>query len=85
MEQHRILEELTGLLEAHGVAIRKEALDESGGGLCRIQGKTVLFLDKRASVSELVTLCADAVVQIVDIDNIYLRPELRQLFQSQKE
>jgi hypothetical protein len=83
VDERSILEEILGLLESCGVKIRKELLDGSGGGLCRIQGERVLFLDRQAKSDELAAVCAEAVLKVVDIEKIYMRPEVRSFIENQ--
>lgn len=81
MNNHLIMEELLGLLESHGIKTRKDALNESTGGLCKINGEQILFLDKDAQTDRLTALCADAVIKLIDIDTIYLKPETREFIE----
>jgi len=77
MDEQRILEELTGLLEAGGVIIRSEGLGGIGGGLCKMKGETIFFIDTEASACQAAAVCAEAVAEMVDIENVYIRPEVR--------
>ena len=82
MNTQRILEELLALLEANGVAIRNEPLGGSGGGLCTVKNQSLFFVDTQASSAEMVGICVEAVAKIVDIDNIYIRPEIREIIEN---
>ena len=82
MDEHAILEEILGLLEANSVKTRREPLGGSGGELCKIKGETVLFLDTQSQPSELAALCAEAVPKVVDIEKVYIRPEVRKFIES---
>ena len=82
MNTQRILEELLALLEAGGVAIRNEPLAGSGGGLCTVKGRKIFFLDTQAASAESAAVCADAVSKVVDIEKIYIRPEIRQFIEN---
>ena len=82
MNEQRILEDLLTLLESTGVVIRREALGGGGGGLCTIKGQHLFFLDTEADSADLAVLAAEAVAKLVDIENIYLRPEVRQFIES---
>lgn len=74
------------VLEQHGIGIRLEQLDGHEGGLCRIQGRPVVFLDRSALSSDTARICADAVLSIVDdIDSIYLRPQTRRFIEERKK
>jgi hypothetical protein len=82
MDEQRILEELTALLEASNVTIRREPLGGSGGGLCMVKGERIFFMDTEAASVESAAACAEAVSAIVDIDSKYLKPQVRQFIES---
>ena len=82
MNEQRILEELLALLEANRITIRREALGGGGGGLCNISGKTIFFMDTQARSAEMATICAKAVAKLVDIEKVYIRPEVRQFIEN---
>lgn len=82
MNRQQISEELLMLLEQNSVAIRREALGGSGGGLCTIKDQSIFFVDTQASSTEVAALCAEAVAKIVDIESIYIRPEVRQFIEK---
>ena len=79
MENEAILAQLTKVLEQNQVTIRSEALGGSGGGLCRMKGESLFFLDKDASDAENAAAAAKAiVVAISDLETIYLKPAVRE-------
>ncbi|MHC4361624.1 MAG: hypothetical protein ACYSTZ_02260 [Planctomycetota bacterium] len=84
MNKQRILEELLALLEANGVAIRSEPLGGSGGGLCTVKGERIFFVDTQATSAEMAATCAEAVAKVVDIEGIYIRPEIREFIERHK-
>lgn len=77
------MEELLALLEANGIAIRNEPLGGSGGGLCTIKGQQVFFADTQAASAVIAVACADAVAKTVNIEEIYIKPEVRQFIEKQ--
>ena len=77
-----MLEDLLALLEAEGVNIRKEPLGGSGGGLCTVKGRNTFFVDTQAPAADVATLCAQALPKITDVENIYIRPEVRQFIEN---
>jgi hypothetical protein len=85
MDNKAILDELLDLLEAKGVKIRKDSLGGGGSGLCKIKGEYLFFLDMDSSSYEVAVSCAKAVNEIVDIETIYLKPEIRDFIESNKE
>ncbi|MBN1973247.1 MAG: hypothetical protein JW787_06385 [Sedimentisphaerales bacterium] len=82
MNDQRILEELLSLLEANGVKIREEPLGGSGGGLCMMKGENLFFKDTQAPASLMAVMCAKAIVKVVDIEQIYIRPEIREFIEN---
>lgn len=78
MNEQNILDELLVLLEASGVTIRNEPLGGSGGGLCSIKGQRIFFVDTQASSAVSAAICAEAVSKVVDIEQIYVKPQIRQ-------
>jgi len=82
MDEQRILEELLALLEANSVVIRDEPLGGSGGGLCSMKGRQIFFVDTQAPATVVAAMCAQAVPKVVDIEQIYIKPEVRQFIES---
>jgi len=82
MNEQRILEELLALLEANGVAIRDEPLGGNGGGLCAMKGRQIFFVDTQAPSAVVAAMCAEAVLKVVDIEQVYIKPEVRQFIES---
>ena len=82
MNEQRILEELLALLEANGITVRNEPLGGSGGGLCTVKGEQIFFVDTQASSAEVAGLCAEAVSKMVDTENTYIKPEIRQFIEE---
>jgi len=89
MSKHKILEELLELLEANGVQIREEPLGGSGGGLCSVKGEWIFFVDTQAPSDTMAVIYAEAVTQVVDIEQVYIKPETREFIEyhsiSEKE
>jgi hypothetical protein len=85
MNEQAILEELLALLAANRVKIRNEPLGGQGGGLAVMRGESIFFVDTDAPSAEVATLCAEAVARLLDIETIYLRPEVRQFIERHKQ
>ena len=85
MNEQRILEEILAMLEANSVNIRREPLGGNGGGLCTMKGQNILFVDTQAASAEMAVVCAQAVPKVVDIENIYIKPEVRQFIENYSE
>ena len=82
MNEQSILDELLALLEANGVTIRNESLGGSGGGLCIIKGQRIFFVDTQASSIVSASICAEAVPKVVDVEQIFIKPQIRQFIEN---
>ena len=82
MDEHHILKTLTDILEANRIKVRRELLEDGPGGLCRIGKERILFLDSRSLPAIQAEACAAALAEVVDIDNIYLLPDVREFVES---
>lgn len=82
MNRQAILDELLGLLEKNGVEVRTAALGGGAGGLCQIRGKYTFFVDTESSPADMAAVCAQAVAAIVDVEKVYLRPEVREFVEK---
>ena len=82
MNEQRIQDELLVLLEGHGVRIRREPLGGCGGGLATVKGENLFFVDTEAATADVATFCAEAVAKLLDIEAIYLKPEVRRFVEN---
>jgi len=82
MNEQSILDELLALLEANGVTVRNEPLGGSGGGLCTIKGQRIFFVDTQATSAVSAAMCAEAVPKVVDVEQIYIKPQIRQFIED---
>jgi hypothetical protein len=82
MNDQNILDELLVLLEANGVTIRNEPLGGSGGGLCTIKGERIFFVDTQAASAVSAAVCAEAVSKVVDVEQVYIKPQIRQFIED---
>lgn len=82
MEEETVLDELLALLEQNGVSIRTEPMGGGGGGLCKMKDKQVFFVDAEAATADMVAVCAEAVRETVDVEKIYIRPQIRAFLES---
>jgi hypothetical protein len=84
LDEHRAVDDLSQLdrvieiAEELGVQVRREAIDGESGGLCRIKGKHVLFIDTLADVPTSLDRCLEALARLPGIDDHYLRPDIRE-------
>jgi hypothetical protein len=84
MKDAAILDELLALLEQNNVTVRMEAMGGGGGGLCKIKDKKVFFVDTEASAADMAASCAQAVNEIVDIEKVYIRPQVRDFVEKNR-
>ena len=82
MNEQRILDELLEILEANGVTLRHEPLGGGAGGLCTIKGQQIFFVDTQSSSADVAAAAAEAIRKVVDIEKMYIRPEIREFIES---
>ncbi len=82
MNTQELLEQLLALLESNNVEVRTESIGGGGGGLCKIKGKYTFFVDSDATTTDSAVTSAQAVVKIVDIDAVYIKPEVREFIEK---
>ncbi len=85
MNEQGILEELLSLLETNDVTIRNEPLGGSGGGLCTIKGRRILFVDTEAPSIVSAATCAQSLPKVADIEQIYIKPQVRQFIEDHSD
>lgn len=88
LNQEALLNQLEELAEKLGIEVCHEnlAMEESSGtgGICRIAGKYVLYVHSRATMPEKIRIVAEALRKF-DLENIYIKPALRELLKPIKE
>ncbi len=82
MESQAILEELIAVLTHEGVTIRTGPMGGGGGGLCKIKGSLVFFVDTQCPTRQMAAICANAIKEIANIELVYLRPQIRQFLEE---
>jgi len=84
MDENTIIEQLEELIKSFGIQIRDEAIKQDEdlvkvvGGLCLLRGEYVLIMNSRATTMDRIRTLATALKHF-DLDQIYLRPVLREL------
>ena len=78
MDESAQLEEIFAACDKLGVLVRLAPLGGEGGGLCRIKGRSVLFVDSTADVGTRLQRTLEALADLEGIDGLYLPPELRE-------
>lgn len=78
MEPSSELEHLIVQLERLGMDVRYENLGGESTGLCKIRGRSVMFVDMDADIATRVERCIQALATVPDADVTYLPPTLRE-------
>jgi N-dimethylarginine dimethylaminohydrolase len=85
MDDHAVLSQLEGLANTLGIQIRYEKIIEDelsgAGGLCRVKGEWVIIVNSRATINEKIQTLAKSLKNF-DLNNIYIRPALRELLEK---
>lgn len=84
MDISRRLDALLELAEQLGIDIRAETMGGSGGGLCRLKGRRVLFVDTAADLATRYDRTLAAMAGLTEIDARFLLPEVRQDIEHQR-
>jgi len=84
MDENTIIDQLEELVKSFGIQIRSEAIKQDEdlvkvvGGLCLLRGKYILIINSKITTMERIMTLATALKHF-DLDQIYLRPVLREL------
>lgn len=79
MPASELLEELLDLADRLGVQVRRADLYGQTAGLCTLRGQQVLFVDESSPLADQVASCAQSLADIAGVDEVYVRPEVRDL------
>ena len=85
MDLGRRLEALLEVAEQLGIEIRTESMGGGGGGLCRLKGRRVLFVDTAADLATRYDRALAAVAGLDEVDGQYLLPEVRRDIEHQRQ
>lgn len=81
MDVQATLSQLEDLAQRLGITVRYEALGSEGGlhagGFCRIHGRDVVIINKRATGLEKIHILTDTLKRY-DLSHIYVLPNLRE-------
>lgn len=78
------LEALLELAEQIGIEIRVESMGGSGGGMCRLKGRHVLFVDTAADLATRYDRALAALAGVEGLEGHYLVPEVREDLERQR-
>lgn len=81
MKDSEILGHLEQLTQNLSIDLRYEKGDFSGG-LCRVDDKQVMIINKRLSDDQKIKVFARAIAQL-DLQNIYILPAIREIIEEQ--
>jgi N-dimethylarginine dimethylaminohydrolase len=90
MDENIIIEQLEELIKSFGIEIRCEAIKQDEdlvnvvGGLCLLRGEYVLIINSKATTMDRIKTLA-MVLKHFNLDQIYLRPVLRELLDRAPE
>jgi N-dimethylarginine dimethylaminohydrolase len=90
MDENTIIDRLEELIKSFGIQIRREAIKQDEdlvnvvGGLCLLRGEYVLIINSKATTMDRIKTLATALKHF-DLDQIYLRPVLRELLDKTPE
>ena len=79
------LEALLGVAEQLDIEVRAEGLGGEGGGLCRLKGRRVLFVDTAADVATRYERTLAALAELPDLESWFLPPQVREDLDRQRE
>jgi hypothetical protein len=85
MNTEGLLDELLILLEKAGVAVRMDQMGGGGGGMYTAKGMNTVMLDSQASATERAAVCARALAKVTDIEEVYMKPEVRQFVEREAQ
>jgi len=81
MDKDTLLVQLEELAEKLGIELRYENIEDgfpfSPGGLCRLEDRYVLFVNKVIRKEDKIRMLGEAVVRF-DLGSVYIRPGLRE-------
>jgi hypothetical protein len=84
MDENAIIDQLEELIKSFGVQIRHEPVKQDEdlvkvvGGLCLLRGEYLLIINSKTATMDKINTLATALKHF-DLDQIYLRPVLREL------
>ena len=85
MDESGLLNALLDLAEEMGIEVRRDFLGGEGGGLCRLKGKWVLFVDTAGSAAEQLATAAGALAGREELEEKYIVPQLREVLDAYRE
>ena len=88
MDENTILGQLEELAHSLLIQVRYEPINRQGsffaGGLCQLKGEYILIINSKATIRDKIRTLAEAVARF-DLNQVYLRPGLREFLDSLPE
>ena len=72
-------------IEVRPLSQAGQSSEHPGGSVVRLKGKEVIFLEASASLAEQVGVVAEALAGRAELQQRYLRPEVRQMIESARK
>ncbi len=83
MNEGSILRELENVADEFGLDVRYESID-GRGGLCRIEDRRCLILNRSSSLSEVIMTLSRALSRF-PLEDLFIHPQVRELLQHPEE
>lgn len=81
MKENEILGHFEELTQNLSIDLRYEKGDFAGG-LCRVNDKQIMIINKRLPDDQKIKIFANAIAQL-NLDNIYILPAIREIIEEQ--
>ncbi len=80
MDEREMLDQLEDVAKGLDIEVRYETMRKESrfnpGGLCRIRGRPVIIVNRKAGLEDQINVVASAIKRF-DLDTVFLRPGLR--------
>ena len=73
------LQTVIDVLASLEIEVRREHLGGDSGGLCKLRGRRVVFVDLDADVATRLERCVEVLRGLPDLETVYLAPHLREM------
>lgn len=82
MDKQVLLTELLDLAGRLDIDVRQVYMTGEGGGLCKLRGRWVLFVDNAAPLPEQLARVAESLAGQDHLEDQYLLPEVREILEQ---
>ncbi len=84
MEPVDLVLEIRNVLDRLDIEVREGYLGGSGGGLCKLQGRRVVFVDLDADTASILDGMVAALTALPEAEGVFLPPAIRELVDRKK-